>query len=129
MVGLAAMLSYIFLRSFWYGGRRGRGKSGGYIVIIGLILAIVAPLIVRVVQLAASRQREYLADSTGAKLTRYPIGLANALEKIGKHNKGKMEVSEAMAHLFTVDPKKSFMDKITSTHPPIKERIRRLKIM
>jgi heat shock protein HtpX len=134
LVGLIAIVSYIFTRSLWFGGgvrsdNRERGNGGAILIIIGIILAIVAPIVVRLVQLAISRQREFLADSTGAMLTRYPPGLAAALEKIGKTNKGNMNVSEAVSHLFFVDPVHTFIDNLTSTHPPIQERIKRLRAM
>jgi heat shock protein HtpX len=131
-VGLIAILSYIFLRSFIFtgggGSSRDRGNVGVFIV-IGIVLAIVAPIVVRFVQLAVSRQREYLADASSAQLTRYPAGLADALEKIKSHNKGNMEVSEAVSHLFFVDPVKSHLDKVFATHPPIERRIEILRSM
>lgn len=130
-VGLVAIMSHIFLRSMLYsgggGGRKGEGTT--YLYVIGLVLAIVAPIAVRLTQLAISRRREYLADATGAKLTRYPPGLAGALKKIRQYNQGKMDVSEAVSHLFISDPKTTFMDNIFATHPPIEERIRRLEAM
>lgn len=131
-VGLVAILSEMFLRSMWYGGG-GRNnddrKGNAILIVVGVILAIVAPIIVRLVQLAISRKREFLADATGAKLTRYPEGLASALEKIEKNNRGNMKVSEAVSHLFISDPKKTFMDNVFATHPPIEERIRILRSM
>lgn len=131
MVGLIAMLAF-FLRSyFWFGGGRGRREGGGHIaiIVIGLLLAFIAPLIVRIVQSAISRRREYLADASGAKLTRYPEGLASALEKISGTNKGKMKVSEAVSHLFFVDPTHSALDSMFDTHPPVKQRIAKLRAM
>lgn len=128
-VGLIAILSDTFLRSMRYGtGGRGR-KGGGILILAGIILAIFAPIAVRLVQLSISRQREFLADATGAKITRYPEGLASALEKIKQYNEGNMHVSEAVSHLFIADPKKSFMDNVFATHPPIEERIRVLRGM
>jgi len=138
LVGLAAILSHIILRTFWWGGGRSRGREregrrgGGLevvILLVGLILAIFAPIITRLVQLAISRRREFLADASGAVLTRYPEGLASALEKIMRHNQGKMDVSEAVSHIFFVDPNKSALDALYATHPPIQERIRRLRAM
>jgi len=132
LVGLIAIVSNIFMRSMWFGGGRSdrdRGNGGAILIIVGVVLAIVAPIIVRLVQLAISRQREFLADASGAELTRYPPGLAAALEKISKINKSDMPVSEAVSHLFFVDPVHTFIDKLTSTHPPIQERIKRLKAM
>lgn len=130
MVGLIAILSAVLRRSFWYGKpSRDRDRSGGLLIVIGLLLAIFAPIIVRLVQLAISRKREYLADASGVKLTRYPEGLASALEKIMKFNRGKMQVSEAISHLFFVDPNVSHLDKLYATHPPIEKRIEILRSM
>lgn len=130
MVGLIAILSDILLRSFWFGGHRGsRDKGGGILILVGFLLAIFAPIIVRLVQLAVSRKREYLADASSAKLTRYPAGLASALEKLKAHNKGNMPVSEAISHIFFVDPKRSALDILYATHPPIDERVRILRAM
>lgn len=131
LVGLIAIISYIFIRSMWFGGGRGsgRGNSGAILIVVGLVFAVVAPIIVKLVQLSISRKREYLADSTGVMLTRYPEGLANALEKIAKTNRGSMEVSDAVSHLFFVNPTKSAIANLTSTHPPIQERIKRLRAM
>ncbi len=131
-VGLVAILSHVFLRSLWFsggGGRGGKNDGGGVILIAGIALAILAPIAVRLVQLAISRRREYLADATGAKLTRYPPGLAGALEKIRTQNKGRMKVTEAVSHLFIADPKKSFADNLMATHPPIEDRITKLRAM
>ena len=134
LVGLVGILSHMILRSYWYGGRRGRrdrdrGNIGLIIVAVGFVLAIFAPIVTRLVQLAVSRRREYMADASGAELTRYPDGLADALEKISKHNRGDMKVSEAVSHLFIADPNRSALDALYATHPPIEERIKRLREM
>jgi len=134
LVGLAGILSHMILRSYWWGGGRSRrdrdrGNIGLIIVAVGFILAIFAPIATRLVQLAVSRRREYLADASGAELTRYPDGLADALEKIMKHNRGDMKVSEAVSHLFIADPNRSALDALYATHPPIEERIKRLREM
>ena len=134
LVGLVGILSHMILRSYWWGGRRGRrdrnrGNIGLIIVAVGFVLAIFAPILTRIVQLAVSRRREYMADASGAELTRYPDGLADALEKIGKHNRGDMKVSEAVSHLFIADPNRSALDALYATHPPIEERIKRLREM
>lgn len=128
MVGLVAILSDILLRARWRSGRDS-GRAGLLILIVGLLLAIFAPIVVRLVQAAVSRKREYLADSSSAKLTRYPEGLASALEKLKENNKGNMPVSEAVSHIFFVDPKRSALDVLYATHPPIDERIRILRAM
>ena len=132
LVGLSAIVSHLILRSLWFGGQRDRRDKGGALIIlliIGVILAIFAPIATRLVQYAVSRRREYLADASGVNLTRYPEGLASALEKIASRNQGRIKVSEAVSHLFFVDPQKSSLDSLFATHPPIKERIRRLREM
>ena len=138
-VGLIAILSDIILRSFRYGAFRGSGKSkrgkdrsGGLqivILAIGFILAIFAPILTRIVQFAVSRSREYMADASGVELTRYSEGLASALEKIMHHNKGDSKVSEAISHIFFVDPNRSALDSLYATHPPIEDRVKRLRAM
>ncbi len=140
LVGLAAILSHIILRTYRFrsytGGRgrrsgrdKDRGGLGMALLAFGFILAIFAPLLTRIVQFAVSRKREYLADASGAELTRYPDGLASALEKIRENNRGDMDVSEAVSHLFIADPNRSALDSLYATHPPIDERIKRLKAM
>ena len=134
LVGLAGILSHMILRSYWWGGRsrRDRDKGGNLgliLVAVGFLLAIFAPILTRLVQMAVSRRREFLADASGAELTRYPDGLADALEKISKVNTGTMKVSESVSHLFISDPNRTALDAIYSTHPPIEERIKRLRAM
>ncbi|MCS7123520.1 MAG: M48 family metallopeptidase [Candidatus Aenigmarchaeota archaeon] len=127
LVGLVVFLSDIFLRNLKDSGHH--KNKGSLLIVIGLVFALLAPIFVRLVQFAISRKREFLADATSAKLTRYPEGLASALEKIMRHNKGQMFVSEAISHLFFVDPNKTHVDYLFSTHPPIEERIRILRSM
>jgi len=136
LVGLVAILSHIILRSFWYGSmrreRKEKREAGSIfilVLLVGFVLAVFAPIAVRIVQFAISRRREYLADASSVELTRYPEGLASALEKIMKKNRGNMDVSEAISHLFFVDPKRSPLDELYATHPPIEERIKRLRAM
>jgi heat shock protein HtpX len=134
LVGLAAIVSYIFLRSLRFGNlRTGENKKGGAVIlimfVIAILLAIFAPLVTRLVQAAISRRREFLADASGAELTRYPEGLASALEKIKKVNEGKMNVSEAVSHLFISDPNRSPLDNLFATHPHLSERIKILREM
>ena len=133
LLGTLAILSDIFLRSshFIGGGRRsGRGNPAAVLILIGLILALLSPLIGKLIQLAISRQREFLADASGALLTRYPEGLARALEKIEKDNTPLTRVSEATAHLYLTSPfgsKPSFLGRLFLTHPPITERVAALR--
>ena len=136
LVGLIGIISHMILRSYWWGGarsdRRDRGRGGDMrilIIVVGFVLAIFAPILSRIVQMAVSRRREFLADASGAELTRYPDGLADALEKIKNTNRGDMKVSESVSHLFISDPTHSALDAIYSTHPPIEERIKRLREM
>ncbi len=128
LVGFVAILSDMFLRSaFWGGHRDSDSKAGSIFAIFGLILAIVAPIAVTLIQLAISRKREYLADATGALLTRYPEGLASALEKIGSYGGRVNRASKATAHMFIANPfNPGFGKKVANlfaTHPPMEERI------
>ncbi len=117
---------------FWHIRPRGRSsddnKAGGLLMIIGIILIIFSPLIAKLIQLAVSRKREYLADASAALLTRFPDGLANALDKIKNQNQPLAKKSAATAHLYISDPfsKKSF-NHLFATHPPIDERIKILR--
>ena len=137
MVGAIALLADWFLRiTYWGGGRRGdndRGGGGGamaLIFVLALVLAIVAPLIGRLVQAAVSRTRESLADATSVELTRNPVGLARALRKISDDTEVLEVANRATQHLYIVNPIKSFEERSKSlwdTHPPIGERIRALE--
>ncbi len=139
LVGIVILLSDFLLRSFLWGGhgRRRDSKSGGQLTIIliaiGLLLAILAPIIGELIKLAISRKREYMADASGAVLTRYPPGLASALRKILKDADPLVDkANKATAHLFISTPfrkKTGFVTNLFSTHPPIEERIRRLEAM
>ncbi len=128
LIGLVVIISNIFLRSLWFRGRS-RNKNSGIFLLIGLALAIIAPIAVKLIQLAISRKREFLADASSAQLTRYPDGLASALEKIKEYNTGKLQVSDAVAPLFISEPKRNRFVYLFSTHPPIEERIKRLREM
>jgi heat shock protein HtpX len=128
LVGFVAILSDMFLRSaFWGGHRDDDSKSGNIFAILGIILALVAPIAVTLIQLAISRKREYLADATGALLTRYPEGLASALEKIGTYGGKVQRASNATAHMFIANPFNPGLGKklagLFATHPPMEERI------
>jgi len=136
------LISEFFLRWFWWGGfgaRRGNDQGGGpleaAIFAIGLLLLILAPIVAQIIKFAVSRQREYLADAQGAMLTRYPPGLASALRKIAVSDHAMRSANNATAHLWLEQPSRvpgqetSTMEKLFSTHPPIEERIQRLKEM
>ena len=135
LVGFVALLSDIFLRSmFWRGvgsGNRDRGgQAGAVLMLIGLILALLSPLIATLIRLAISRKREFLADASGALLTRYPEGLARALEKIEKYSKPMKYANKAMAHLYIANPfPTKNIAKLFMTHPPIEERVKALRDM
>lgn len=139
LVGLVALLADLFLRWTWFGaGRRttnrGRGGGGAYVILllIAIALAVLAPVIARIIQMAISRQREYLADASGALLTRNPDALADALEKISKDPEPLEVANKATAHLYFNNPlfeHKSFLNNLFSTHPPVEERIRLLRAM
>jgi heat shock protein HtpX len=129
-VTIIGVISDILLRMFWFGGddRDGGGSQVG--MILAIVLAILSPIIAMLVQLAVSRQREYLADATSAMTTRYPEGLISALSKIGQTGSATRRQSTATAHLFFANPLKGrSFSKLLSTHPPIAERIARLQKM
>jgi heat shock protein HtpX len=136
MVGSIALMSDAFLRATWYGGGRSRGRGrdsgGGLIVLLALVLAILAPIAAKLVELAASRRREYLADASGALLTRYPAGLASALSKIAADPDVLEAANRATQHMYIVNPLKGAAERtqsLWSTHPPIMDRIERLQRM
>jgi heat shock protein HtpX len=139
MVGVVALLSDWLLRSFWWGGARRRGSdrgrgggAAGLVVVLGLVLAVLSPLIAQLIRLAVSRRREFLADASGAMLTRYPPGLASALRKIAADTEPLEAANKATAHLYIVNPLKDHggaVNRLFSTHPPIEERIAALEKM
>lgn len=138
LAGTIAFLADMFMRSLWWGGgRRSRDNDnnlGGVLLIIGIILAILSPIIATLIQLAVSRKREYLADASGAYLTRYPEGLARALEKLSKDKEVLEAASNATAHLYITNPFKgkefgAWFSGLFDTHPPIAERIKILRSM
>lgn len=144
LVGFVSLLSDFFLRWSLFGGSNENrdGRVGVILAIVGIVLAILAPIVATLIQLAISRKREYLADASGALLTRYPEGLASALEKIGGHKGTLMRANHATAHLYIADPYKtdedkevlqkneeekiSFLSQLFATHPPIKDRVNAL---
>lgn len=139
LVGLITLLSNYFWRWSWLGGGRRRSNDSGgnqlqaIVMVVGLVLLILAPLIGQLIQFAVSRKREFLADASGVLITRYPEGLAHALEKIRDHTAAPLHTANhATAHLFFSNPfgpMASGMSKLFSTHPPIDERIAALRQM
>ena len=144
VVGAAVLMSEIFMRSWFWGGGRGRRDSSGgdtagavalILFAVGIVLLIIAPLAGQLIKLSVSRNREYLADAEGVALTRYPPGLISALEKIGAAPHAMRAANNATAHLWLDQPSRvpgedtSTMEKLFSTHPPIAERIKRLQEM
>lgn len=134
LVGFVALLSDMFIRSLWFGRgfRRNRNESGSLFLFLGIILSVLAPVSVSLIQLAISRKREFLADASGALLTRYPEGLASALEKISGDPTPLRRANQALAHLWVSDPNKKKTPlalKLFMTHPPVEERIKRLREM
>ncbi|MCX6811942.1 MAG: M48 family metallopeptidase [Candidatus Berkelbacteria bacterium] len=137
LVGVIVLISDFSLRTMFF-RRRSDGEGGGILLIVGLLLLILSPLFAILIQLAVSRKREYLADASGALLTRYPEGLARALKKISADKEPLEVANRATAHLYIVNPVKkqsqreegnSFFANLFSTHPPIKDRVKKLREM
>lgn len=134
LVGFVSIISDMFLRGMMFGGGRrddNRGGAGGVLAIIGIILVVLSPIIATLIKLAISRRREYLADASGALLTRYPEGLAKALEKISQYNQPMKNAHTATAHMFISNPfggAKSVAG-LFQTHPPAEKRIKILREM
>jgi heat shock protein HtpX len=138
LAGIVALLSDMFLRmTFWSGRRRDdreEGQLGAILMVFALIAAILAPLAATLIRLAISRKREFLADASGAMLTRYPEGLARALEKISADRTPLQVANNATSHLYIANPFKgkdnaNWLAKLFMTHPPIEDRIRALRQM
>ncbi|MBU1327264.1 M48 family metallopeptidase [Patescibacteria group bacterium] len=139
LVGSIAYLADLFMRSLWWGGGRKRSDNdrsnlGGILMIVGIVLAIVTPILATLIQLAISRRREYLADASSANLTRYPEGLARALAKISEDREVLEAATNATAHLYIANPFKgkqfhAWFSSLFDTHPPVAERIRLLRVM
>ncbi len=131
MIGLIGILSSTIFRMLFYG--RGRhNKSGGALILVGILFAIIAPIIARIIRLAISRKREYMADASAALITRYPQGLADALKKIEASHVPMVKANPDTAPLYIANPfagKKELFSNLFSTHPPIKERIKILEAM
>ncbi len=136
LVGTVAFLADMFLRNLWWGGHRDRDsdRSSAPLLVIGIILAIATPILATLIQLAISRRREFLADASGSHLTRYPEGLARALEKLSKDKEVLEAATNATAHLYITNPFKgkqfaAWFSSLFNTHPPIEERIKILRAM
>lgn len=135
LVGMVAYLADIFNRSLWWGGaRKKEKKSGGIFVALGVVLAILSPIIAQLIQLSISRKREFLADASAALLTRNPYALADALEKISGDREVLEAANNATAHLYIVNPFKgkefgAWFSGLFNTHPSIEERIQILRSM
>ncbi len=135
LVGLVAIVSDIVTRSMIFGGNRGGDREGDnqlkmILMIVGIVFLILSPIIATIIQLAISRNREFLADSTGALITRYPEGLAGALRKISGYDAPMTHANNAMAHMYISNPfgakAMSGISKMFMTHPPVEERIKAL---
>lgn len=132
LAGFVTIIADMFLRGMMWGGDRDRdSKVGGIIMIVGIIFVILSPIFATLIRLAISRKREFLADASGALLTRYPDGLASALEKISSYGAPMKKASDATAHLFISNPfgakKLSGLHKLFMTHPPAEDRVRALR--
>lgn len=130
LVGALTLLGDSFFR-FGFLGRRGNREGGGILAIVGIVFLILSPLIGELIKLAVSRSREYLADASGALLTRYPEGLARALEKIAAYGRPMQRASHATAHLWIANPygARQRFASLFSTHPPVEDRVNRLRLM
>lgn len=138
LVGVLTLLADFFLR-FSFAGGRSRSREGGqaqaFFMVLGIVLALLSPLIATFIQLAISRKREFLADASGVLLTRYPEGLASALEKISHDTEPLEAANKATAHLYIMNPLKNrhggigWFASLFNTHPPVEERIKRLREM
>ena len=130
LVSAIGILADLAIRMAWFGSssrNRDSGQLGMILVLVGVVGWIIAWLIGPLVSAAVSRQREYLADATGAEMTRYPQGLASALKKLGEYGRPMRRANSAMAHMYINDPlKPGMVERVFSTHPPIPDRIKRL---
>src|SRR3989338_1253099 len=130
LAGFIAIVADIFLRMAMFGGDRDNGKAGAVFAILAVVAIILAPIAAQLMQLAISRRREFLADASGALLTRYPEGLASALQKIHAHAAPMKNANHATAHLFIGNPfgaqAGKFVNRLFSTHPPVEDRVKAL---
>lgn len=136
LVGFVTLISDFFLRMTIFGGAGGNNRDGRaklIMIVVGLALTILAPIVAMIIRMAISRRREFLADASGSLMTRYPEGLASALEKISSTPRTMRRANHAMAHMYISDPfrgkgkKVGFFDKLFMTHPPVEERVRALR--
>ncbi|MBH0131185.1 M48 family metalloprotease [Salinibacterium sp. NK8237] len=127
LVVAVGFISDIALRFTLFGGRGNNQNSNPIMIIVGLAALVISPLVAAAVQASISRQREYLADATGALTTRHPDALASALQKLGDYSRPMVKQNSTMAHMWISDPTKpGIMDRMFSTHPPIADRVKRL---
>ena len=131
LVSAVGILADFAIRAaFFAGGSRSRDNAGAIFLLVGVVASVIAWFIGPIVTAAVSRQREFLADATGVEITRYPDGLASALQKLGEYGRPMKKVSASMAHMFMNDPiKPGFTERLFSTHPPIPKRIERIQAM
>lgn len=135
LVGFVSIIANIFTRSLWWGGGRSRddGEGGNILAIVGIVFIVLSPIIATLIQLAISRKREYLADASGALLTRYPEGLASALAKIQAYGRPMRTANNATAHMYISNPFGSRalngISQLFMTHPPTEKRIAALRDM
>lgn len=128
LVGFVSIIADVFLRGMFFGNQDRDSKAGGIMIIVGVALSILAPIFATLIQLAISRKREFLADASGALLTRYPEGLASALGKISSYSGKMMNANTATAHLFISNPfgRTKRFSNLFSTHPPVEDRVKAL---
>ncbi|MDO8573279.1 MAG: M48 family metallopeptidase [Candidatus Daviesbacteria bacterium] len=134
LVGTIALLSDFFLRSMFFGGRDRESKNNTIFIVLAIVAAILAPIVAVLIQLAVSRRREFLADASGVLLTRYPQGLASALQKISSDKEPLEAANRGTAHLYIINPlkgqeAKAWLAGLFNTHPPIEARIKALREM
>lgn len=136
LVGIVILLANIFFRLAFFGGMGGNNRGGGQarllMIVVALAFLIIAPVLAQIMKLAISRKREFLADASGALLTRYPEGLASALEKIAADPHQLKSANDALSHLYIANPfrgkeQKSWIHKLFMSHPPLKERVAALR--
>jgi heat shock protein HtpX len=129
LVGFISLISNMFTSRFWWGNNDNEHRGSNVLAIVGIVLLILSPIIAQLIQLAISRKREFLADASGALLTRYPEGLASALQKISGAGMAMNSASDATAHLYISNPFGGALNglhKLFMTHPPTEDRVKAL---